>query len=259
VTTRTGPAGDIRPVRLRAVLFDLDDTLLDYTASEAAAIRAYLAVLGIPEDRRDAAARAWHDLQEQHFARFLTGELDFTGQRRARAADMLRWLGLDGDVPPETLDTWFDGYRRQYEASLTAFPDAAPALAALAACQDPPVLGIISNANEAYTRTKLAILGIDHHFTCVVCTDTVGCAKPDPRIFRHACDLLGLPPAQVAYVGDRHDTDAAAATAAGLHGLWLDRRGTTTPPPAVRRVPDLTTLLVTLGLEPDLGPGQAVR
>jgi putative hydrolase of the HAD superfamily len=259
VTTRTGPAGAARPVRFRAVLFDVDDTLLDYATSESTAICRYLASLNVPAARLEAGASAWHDLQERHFARFLTGELDFTGQRRARAADMLRWLGLDGDVPPAALDTWFDGYRRWYEASLTAFPDAAPALAALAACADPPVLGVISNASEAYTRTKLAILGIDHHFSCVVCTDTVGCAKPDPRIFRHACDLLGLPPAQVAYVGDRHDTDAAAATAAGLHGLWLDRLGTTPPPPTVRRLPDLTTLLATLGLGPDLGPRPAVR
>ncbi len=51
----------------------------------------------------------------------------------------------------------------------------------------------------------------------------VGAAKPDPRIFHHACDGLGLEKEEVAYVGDRRETDAIAATDAGLRGIWLDR------------------------------------
>lgn len=260
MTNNTDPAGTSRPGRFRAVLFDVDDTLLDYATSERTAIHRYLADLGVPADRLAAGAAAWHDHQERHFARYLTGELDFTGQRRARTADMLRWL--DQPVPADTdaLDAWFDGYRVRYEASLTPFPDAGPTLAALAALPDPPVLAVISNASEPYTRRKLAILGFAGYFVTVVCTDTAGCAKPDPRIFHHACTAVGVPPADATYVGDRADTDAAAATAAGLHGLWLDRAGTATQP-GVTRLTTLDALPVALGLapRPDLGPPRAVR
>ena len=256
-----------RGSRFRAVLFDLDDTLLDYATSERTAIHRYLTDLGLPADRLDAGAAAWHDHQERHFARYLTGELDFTGQRRARTADMLRWLDHPVPTSDDALDTWFDGYRTRYEASLTPFPDAHPVLAALAALPDPPLLGIISNASEPYTRTKLTILGLASHFATVVCTDTAGCAKPDPRIFHHACTALGVPPSAAAYIGDRSDTDALAATAAGLHGLWLDRANTPTPPPGLPRLTTLDALPAALGLlppeatapGPDLGPRQAVR
>jgi putative hydrolase of the HAD superfamily len=272
VTSATGPAaGGARPARpaprFRAVLFDLDDTLLDYATSERTAIHRYLTDLGLPADRLDAGAAAWHDHQERHIARYLTGELDFTGQRRARTADMLRWLDHPVPTSDEALDTWFDGYRTRYEASLTPFPDALPTLAALAALPDPPLLGIISNASEPYTRTKLTIIGMAAHFATVVCTDTAGCAKPDPRIFHHACTALGIPPSAAAYIGDRPDTDAQAATAAGLHGLWLDRANTPTPPPDLPRLTTLAALPAALALRPspakaprpDLGPPQAVR
>jgi putative hydrolase of the HAD superfamily len=274
VTEATGPAAPprpARPARIRAVLFDVDDTLLDYATSETAAIRRYLADLGVPADRLAIGAAAWHDHQERHFARYLTGELDFTGQRRARAADMLRWLDRPVPTLDEALDAWFDGYRTRYEASLTPFPDAQPCLTALASLADPPLLGVVSNASEPYTRTKLAILGMASHFSCVVCTDTAGCAKPDPRIFHHACAALNVPPDQTAYIGDRPDTDAAAATAAGLHGLWLDRANTPTPLLGIPRLTTLEALPAALGWppspapieaqapQPDLGPRQAVR
>ena len=64
-------------------------------------------------------------------------------------------------------------------------------------------------------------------------------AKPDPRIFHHACDRLGLAPREVAYVGDRRETDAVAASDAGLRGIWLDREGAS----GVRTLEDLPALL----------------
>jgi putative hydrolase of the HAD superfamily len=51
----------------------------------------------------------------------------------------------------------------------------------------------------------------------------VGIGKPDPRIFEVTCAQLGLSPADCVYVGDRLETDALAAQAAGLRGIWLDR------------------------------------
>ncbi len=59
----------------------------------------------------------------------------------------------------------------------------------------------------------------------VLTADELGCAKPEPRIFTTACELIDRPPNVVAYVGDDLDIDARAACAAGLHGIWLDRPG----------------------------------
>lgn len=59
----------------------------------------------------------------------------------------------------------------------------------------------------------------------LLCADELGHAKPAPEAFRAGCAALGLPPGEVAYVGDRYDIDACAADEAGLHGVWLDRSG----------------------------------
>ncbi|MEV7186655.1 HAD hydrolase-like protein [Kitasatospora sp. NPDC093102] len=77
------------------------------------------------------------------------------------------------------------------------------------------------------------------------CTDSACCAasptppssaptstarpNPPPGIFRAGCARLGLPPHQVAYVGDKYDLDALGARAAGLHPFWLDRTASRTP------------------------------
>ena len=53
--------------------------------------------------------------------------------------------------------------------------------------------------------------------------DTFGVGKPDPRVFLRSCHLLGLSPAEVAYVGDEFAIDAQAACAVGMRGFWIDR------------------------------------
>ncbi len=59
-----------------------------------------------------------------------------------------------------------------------------------------------------------------------MCSDRHGAAKPAPSIFLAGCTSLGLPPHEVAYVGDKYDLDAVGAHRAGLHAYWLDRADT---------------------------------
>ncbi|MFD0890062.1 HAD hydrolase-like protein, partial [Streptosporangium algeriense] len=69
--------------------------------------------------------------------------------------------------------------------------------------------------------------------------------KNRAEIVHAACAAIGLPAERVAYVGDRHDVDAAAANAAGLYGVWLNRTGAPAPAglPAVRSLEELPALL----------------
>lgn len=63
----------------------------------------------------------------------------------------------------------------------------------------------------------------------VVVSGEIGVHKPKPAIFRYACQLLDAEPGDCLFVGDQLDTDARAATAAGLHGVWLNRRRAVRP------------------------------
>jgi putative hydrolase of the HAD superfamily len=205
---------------LHAVLWDVDDTLFDYRGANADGAVRHFAAEGILAryPSRQAALDHWWAVMEEHYGRFLAGELDLTGQRRARARAFLGRPLTDAEA-----DAWFAGYTARFEAAWRLFPDVVPALDALAGSHRHAVL---SNSSERYQRRKLGRLGIGDRFEAVLCSDDIGHAKPAPEAFLAACRALDLPPATVAYVGDRSDIDAAAATAAGLHGIWLDRAGT---------------------------------
>lgn len=225
------------------VLFDVDDTLFAHSAAEAAGVLAYLDELGLlrrfPEP--DAALALWRSLLDVHYARFLDGELSYAAQRLERVRHFLAHLGRDpGTVSDDEALAWFAGYERHRRSAWAAFSDAGPVLAALAPRY---ALGVVSNASGPHQQEKLRAVGLLGHVEGrIVCSDEHGEAKPAPGIFHAACALLGLPPEQVAHVGDRYDLDAAGARDAGLHAFWLDRAATTPPGPDGRGVHVLHTL-----------------
>ncbi|HWM37881.1 MAG TPA: HAD family hydrolase [Streptomyces sp.] len=224
---------------------DVDDTLFDYTGSDRrGALQHIEAERLLPRYASTEVALArWREVMEEQFARFLSGELGFLEHRRERARGFLGTPLSDAEA-----DAWFGRYVALYEQAWTLFPDALPALEALTPHYRQ---GALSNSSVANQERKLRRLGIRDRLEVLLCADELGHAKPAPEAFRAGCAALGLPPGEVAYVGDRHDIDARAADEAGLHGIWLDREGTgqgsgaSAPVPAgaaVRRITGLGEL-----------------
>lgn len=205
------------------VLFDLDDTLFDHRDSVRQGIEAHRVSLGLPGHPAEEFAR-WNALEEHHYHRYLTGELDFLEQRRARARGFVEPHG-HVLADPEA-DAWFEAYLQHYERSWQLHPDAAAVLDRMDARGIR--LGIITNGDIAFQSAKLAGLGITDRFEHVITSGQFGVAKPDPRIFVHACEEFGVPVERAMYVGDRLRTDAIGAASAGLTGVWLDRGGAAT-------------------------------
>lgn len=206
---------------IRGVLFDVDDTLIDYSGTARIGILKHLAAEGALDrfESADAAVALWRAIEEEEYPRFLAGELTFKGQQLVRTQRFLAEIGVAVEDPV----AWFAAYSAYRDTAWTAFPDVAPALRAF----DGKVgLGVVSNASLPYQTGKLRTVGLLHHFAdTILCSDEFGSAKPDPGIFLAGCAMLGLEPEQVAYVGDRYDVDALGARDAGLQAYWLDRRG----------------------------------
>lgn len=210
-----------------AVLFDVDGTLINHEAATTAAVnevfRAHPDHHAIDEEQ---LTQRWLTLQEAAMNRYFAGELTFIEQRRWRVAALYSELGL-GPIGDYEADEWFDQYVPHYEAAWRVFPDVPPMLADLEARFPTLKLGVITNGSAEQQRRKLNRVGLAAALPYVTVSSEVGVAKPDAGIFTAACDRLGCEPQEVVYVGDRLDTDARAAINAGLHGLWLDRDGTT--------------------------------
>ncbi|HSZ41728.1 MAG TPA: HAD family hydrolase [Trebonia sp.] len=200
-----------------AVLFDLDDTLLDGENAWQSGLKRLLA--RCPEVSPVRARSAWDAAFEQHFPRYLSGELTFDAHRAAR---MRSWADLvDVALPLDAELDWFGDYLVGYEAGWIAYPDVTPCLDTLAGSG--LRLGIITNGDSAQQRDKLEVLGLTDMFAVVVAAGDIGIAKPDPRIFHHAAGALGLAPRRCAFVGDLRETDAIGAAGAGMKGIWLNR------------------------------------
>lgn len=235
---------------IRAVLWDVDDTLFDYTTADREGMRAHLVAEGRMGEfgSAEGALGLWREVTERQWARFSAGEVDFQGQRRERVRE---FTGEDfGDAEA---DAWFRRYIAHYETTWALFPDVLPVLDALAGTHRHAVL---SNSSLAVQDHKLRVLGVHDRFEAILCAVELGVSKPAAEAFLSACETLRLPPEQVVYVGDHPEIDGRGAAEAGLLSVWIDRYGdgsAAEPVPGRRRIATLAELPALLGADTRFG------
>jgi putative hydrolase of the HAD superfamily len=206
---------------IKALLLDVDDTLIDTRGAMVAAGVAAVAELWpqLPPEAQHAAATHFQADPRGWFGRFTRGEMSFSAMRQARVADLLETFSLS-DIH-EVNARFEDAYAPAFVANVRVFDDVAPLIEVVSAARIP--MGLLTNSSSGYTRQKLEIIGLASAFDAVTTRDTLGFGKPDARAFHHACRLLGSAAADTTYVGDDIEIDALAARDAGLSAAWLQR------------------------------------
>ncbi|MFR9795766.1 HAD family hydrolase [Streptomyces sp. MS06] len=235
---------------IRAVVWDVDDTLFDYTTADREGMRAHLSAEGLlgGGETVQAALGRWREVTHRQWARFSAGETSFEGQRRDRVR-----VFLGRELTDAEADDWFRRYLRHYETAWSLFPDVLPALDALAASHRHAVL---SNSSLHVQDPKLRALGVHGRFETILCAAELGVSKPEARAFHAACEALRLAPHQVAYVGDHPEIDGRGAAEAGMLSVWIDRDGVHTPgdgPGGPRRIASLAELPAIVGADTRFG------
>lgn len=211
-----------------AILFDLDDTLVN--TSEAAA-RAWRDVAEAFADRldltADAVERGLHETGDAYWAdaaRTRADRLDADGSRRAVTRLALRRLGR-GDHA--TADAMARHYGERRLDRLTLRDDALDTLAAL---RDRGVkLALVSNGDAKLQRDKVDRFGLAPWFRAVLIEGELGYGKPTPRVYERALDACGVPPTAAWCVGDHLDWEVTAPQRMGIAGVWFDHRGAGVP------------------------------
>lgn len=194
---------------LKAILFDLDNTLIDRDA----AVAAWLATL-VPADRVGPLV-----------------ELD-RGSYSPREAVFAAIAAAAGTTPAEAHRRFLD----EMPEHVRLRPDADELLA----CLSVPAL-LVTNGPSRFQRAKVVKVGLDHRMAGFVVSSEVGVEKPDPAIFRIALGLAGCAPDEALMVGDHPINDVAGAKAAGIAAVMVRNRWFA-PPPAVPVVDDLMEL-----------------
>ncbi len=196
-------------VTIRAVFLDVDDTLVDY---QHAAISAFHEVLG---DEADYDAFFGLD----HYDRYLSGELGYQDARVQRMATFLAMFERDGEDAAALEAARLAALEKYY----VLYDDALPCISALR--ERGLLIGLITNNEAVHQRRKIETVGLDRLVDTAVISGELGIAKPDPRIFAHACAQVEVAPHEAMHVGDALYADALGAHDAGLHAVWLDRTG----------------------------------
>ena len=220
---------------LRAVLFDLDDTLHDDTYAFTTAAQEVAAEVAA-EHGIDALAlkRAYIAEAEGFWHRLTASELrvKLSQMRATMWGNALRSVGLDDAHLAERSAANYNIYRKRYFA---LFPGALDLLRELRAAG--MKLGLLTNGVSETHREQIALLQITEYFDAIFLADEVGMVKPDPLLFAHACTKLRTSPSESAMVGDRYERDILGALDAGLFTIWVNVRGEPLPrgarPPAV--------------------------
>lgn len=194
---------------IRAVIFDMDETLLDRQGS----LRRFAAAQHIRH--KDALA----ELSVAAFVeRFIT--LDNNG---ALWKDEVYRRILDENritaIAPQTL---LDEYIADFCNHCQGFPGLAEMVADLTA--DGRRLGIITNGTFPFQLRNFRALGVAERFDAVLVSEQEGMRKPDPEIFYRALTRLGVTAEEAVFVGDNPEADIRGAQGVGMRTIYRPNR-----------------------------------
>lgn len=219
--------------RVRGVLFDLDNTLVD----RAASLTRYADVF-----RRDLEPGLPADLVASRLV-----EADGGGYR-------------DRKTVLEEIRAWPEWPTRPTTAEIDRhwmweFPPLAAPMEGLHETLADLFgrgfrIGIVTNGSARGQNAKIMALHVWRHVSAVVVSESVGMRKPDPRIFALALDELGVRAADAWFVGDHPEYDVVGAQAAGLTGVWMKGAhawpaGVPAPTVSIRSLTELPAIVET--------------
>ncbi len=204
------------------LLFDLDDTILSFSAAGDACweilCAEYAPRLGdmVPADLLAGinAVRRWYWSDP---GRHQWGRMNMQEARRGIVRLAFEQLHLDA---PQFADELADAFTCQREELVRPFPGAVETLQALHRQATRMVL--ITNGDARVQRTKINRFGLEPYFDPILIESEFGVGKPDPRPFLHALACLGAAPGETWMVGDDLEYDMRPALALGMGAVWVN-------------------------------------
>lgn len=192
---------------IKAVVFDVDNTLVDFTRWKHAAVdAAIVAMIDAGLDLSPAQARSLvFEIYKQKGIEYQEVFDDFLRQTLGR-------------VDYRVLAAGIVAYRRAREGALVAYPHVNLTLLRLFRLH--LKLAVVSDAPCLPVWMRLVQLGVDMFFDTVVTFDDTGVRKPAPEPFRKVLELLAVSPEETIMVGDWAERDIVGAKTLGMHTVF---------------------------------------
>lgn len=208
---------------LKAVLFDLDNTLYDFSSAHKLGLRA-MAEYG--ESRFDVPARRFL-LAYQQADKQLKKELPYVAACHNRAIIAQRMLEL---LELPSLVTPLELYETYWGTVLRTIKPREGTLELLGRLHHQRIrTGICTDMTAHIQHRKIAALGLAGHLDAMVSSEEAGVEKPNPKIFHDCLRKLHVQPNESLYIGDSFERDVCGAHAAGMLPFWLNISGAAAP------------------------------
>ena len=192
---------------IKAIIFDLDNTLLDFVKMKQFAVKAAItamneAGLGVDEEK------AYKDIMDLYMTKGWENQLVFD--------DYLKQT--KGQVSNKILAACVVAYRRAREATLLVYPNVNKTLIELLKKQIQ--LAVVSDAPSREAWMRLYYLNLHHVFDPVLTYDDTGARKPSPEPFKLALEKMNAQPEEVLMIGDWPDRDVVGAKQIGMKTIF---------------------------------------
>lgn len=232
----------------RAILFDLDDTLIRAYAQPEEAWRRLLHVFAAHLHAPDQAAIERVRVAVMEEAKAFWSDpaaaaqwrLNIPGARRLATRRAFARLGYEEELADRVADAFTEMRRSEYKL----YPDAHATVDAL---RDAGVkLALVTNGASETQRAKIERFDLGHRFHHIQIEGEFGQGKPELAVYRHALERLGCEAGDAWMVGDNYEWEVVAPQKLGMCGIWYDpfdagvpADATATPTRIIKRLSEL--------------------
>src|SRR5262245_48121563 len=209
----------------RAILFDLDDTLIRAYAQPEDAWRRLLQIFAAHLNAHDVETieRVRMAVMEEsrvfwadpaHAAKW---RLDIAGARRLAVQRGLARLGRPDEALADRIADAFTEMRRN---EYRLYPDTHATVDTLR--EAGVKLALVTNGAAAFQREKIVRFELTHRFDHIQIEGEFGQGKPELAVYRHALERLGVEACDAWMVGDNYEWEVIAPQKLGMCGVWYD-------------------------------------
>ena len=205
---------------IKAILFDLDDTLLDGKTAQNKALNDFKeSFQGLKQIEKAELEEKWREITLKHYDTYQKGIITFEESRIRRMKDLFLLIGEH--ISDEEAKERFKVYKSLYEKNWTAFNDVIDVLEKV---KHSYKLAIVTNGDSVQQREKLDKIGITKYFDQITISSEVGSAKPDKEIFEVTCNKLHVKPEECVMIGDKFKVDVTGGRNLGMASIWANRK-----------------------------------
>lgn len=206
---------------IKAVFFDLDDTLHDHMLPLAKSLQTAFPAMNQNISIQKVYNR-FREVSDELWPNYCQGKLTLHELRIQRVIGALKLFH------PEVSIQEAEKFQKTYEKAfnhLELFPEVPDLLRYLK--KEGYQLGIITNGPVKHQYNKIEVLGLTSFISKehIIISDAVGTAKPDPEIFHIAADKMKVDASEIAYIGDSWENDVVGSIEAGWQSIWFNHRG----------------------------------